>query len=181
MLRWICLFFASSGFTGFVPGVILGKSGKGGGLAGSLVALIMQIIWLPQMSSYAIVSCLIIGSFLLGWLVVGPAEEFMLRMWGPQMRHICEVVEHDFNQTNIDEVHGQFIAGAPLLLATAQTPAIWILLIGFVLFRFFDTVKPWPIKKVEQCSNGSLAIMLDDTIAGLLAAVITTIIMFIFF
>lgn len=181
MLRWICLFFSSSGFTGFVPGAIIGKSGKGGGLAGSLVALIIQIIWLPQMSSYATVGCLVIGSFLLGLLAVKPAEKLMLEKWGPRRRHTGEIVEHDFNQTNIDEVHGQFIAGTPLLLATTQTPVIWILLIGFVLFRFFDTVKPWPIKKVEQCSNGSLAIMLDDTVAGALAAVITTIIMFIFF
>lgn len=40
------------------------------------------------------------------------------------------------------------------------------LLAGFVLFRWFDIVKPWPIKVIDQKVSGGLGIMLDDLLAG---------------
>lgn len=43
---------------------------------------------------------------------------------------------------------------------------------GFILFRLFDIVKPWPIKRVDQEVQGGFGIMLDDILAGLLAALI---------
>ncbi len=46
------------------------------------------------------------------------------------------------------------------------------LLIGFVLFRFFDIVKPWPIREADHSLTGGLGIMLDDVIAGVFAGLI---------
>ena len=43
---------------------------------------------------------------------------------------------------------------------------------GFVLFRFFDIVKPWPIREADHSLSGGLGIMLDDIIAGIFAAAI---------
>ena len=43
----------------------------------------------------------------------------------------------------------------------------WVL--AFVLFRFFDIVKPWPIRRVERRFGGGLGIMLDDIVAALYA------------
>ncbi len=43
------------------------------------------------------------------------------------------------------------------------------ILAGFILFRFFDIVKPWPIKWIDQKVSGGLGIMLDDVIAGVFA------------
>lgn len=43
------------------------------------------------------------------------------------------------------------------------------ILLGFILFRFFDIVKPWPIKIIDAKVDGGLGIMLDDIIAGLFA------------
>jgi len=43
-------------------------------------------------------------------------------------------------------------------------------LLGFVLFRFFDIVKPWPIGWLDRQVDGGLGIMLDDIVAGLMAA-----------
>lgn len=43
-------------------------------------------------------------------------------------------------------------------------------LLGFVLFRFFDIVKPWPIGWLDRKVDGGLGIMLDDLVAGLMAA-----------
>ena len=43
------------------------------------------------------------------------------------------------------------------------------LIVGFVLFRFFDILKPYPIRKVERLRGG---IILDDLMAGLYANII---------
>ena len=45
---------------------------------------------------------------------------------------------------------------------------LWIL-IGFVLFRFFDILKPWPIGWVDKRVSGGFGIMLDDLLAGVMA------------
>ena len=44
----------------------------------------------------------------------------------------------------------------------------WILL-GFVLFRIFDIVKPWPISIADAKIGGGLGVMLDDVLAGFFA------------
>jgi phosphatidylglycerophosphatase A len=41
---------------------------------------------------------------------------------------------------------------------------------GFVLFRIFDVLKPWPIRWLDRSIHGGLGIMLDDALAGLFAA-----------
>ena len=43
------------------------------------------------------------------------------------------------------------------------------LLLGFVVFRFFDALKPWPIRVLDRRVHGGLGIMLDDLAAGLMA------------
>jgi len=47
----------------------------------------------------------------------------------------------------------------------------WLLL-GFVLFRFFDIIKPYPIKWLDQKVSGGFGIMIDDVVAGLYAWII---------
>ena len=66
----------------------------------------------------------------------------------------------------IDEVAGQFVA---LLLVP---PTIALYAVGFVLFRLFDVVKPWPISLLDRRVKGGLGVMLDDVVAGILAAVL---------
>ncbi len=67
----------------------------------------------------------------------------------------------------VDEVAGQLIAlsGA----ATLRHLHIWVA--AFVLFRFFDIVKPYPIRRIEKLPGG-LGIVLDDVMAGIYSAVI---------
>jgi len=49
-------------------------------------------------------------------------------------------------------------------------PLTWQwLLAGFVLFRFLDIVKPWPVRFFDQHVTGGLGVMADDIVAGLLA------------
>jgi len=75
------------------------------------------------------------------------------------------IVERESGQTDpgfvvIDEVAGQWVT-----LAVAPVDAGHALL-GFALFRFFDIVKPWPVRRLEQLPGGT-GIMLDDVAAGI--------------
>lgn len=65
----------------------------------------------------------------------------------------------------IDEVLGFLIA------MSFTEPTLNHLIAGFLLFRFFDIVKPWPIRWLDQHVKGGLGIMLDDIVAGGCAAV----------
>jgi phosphatidylglycerophosphatase A len=65
----------------------------------------------------------------------------------------------------IDEVAGQ-------LIALIAVPLAWkTFLTGFILFRFFDILKPPPVRQLERLPEGT-GIMLDDVAAGILALVV---------
>jgi phosphatidylglycerophosphatase A len=58
-------------------------------------------------------------------------------------------------------------------LTIAFLPVSWPWwLAAFVLFRFFDILKPWPIRWVENRFSGGLGIMLDDIVAAVYAMAI---------
>ena len=63
------------------------------------------------------------------------------------------------------------IAGFAVTMLAAPPRWYW-LLAGFVLFRFFDVVKPWPIREADHSLRGGVGIMLDDIIAGVFAGAI---------
>jgi phosphatidylglycerophosphatase A len=51
-------------------------------------------------------------------------------------------------------------------------PADWTWIIaGFVAFRVFDIVKPWPVSVLDRRVGGGLGIMVDDMLAGVMACV----------
>ena len=66
----------------------------------------------------------------------------------------------DSREIVVDEVAG-------FLLTTLFLPFTWLTLVaGFLLFRFFDILKPPPIRKIEQELRGGLGVVLDDLVAG---------------
>ncbi len=70
---------------------------------------------------------------------------------------------HDHPAIVIDEIAG-------FLITMFAVPAGWVWLVtGFVLFRFFDAVKPWPISWMDRNLKGGTGIMLDDVAAGLVS------------
>lgn len=73
---------------------------------------------------------------------------------------------HDHRAIVWDEIAGYTVT----MLAAPAEPA-W-LIAGFVLFRFFDVVKPSPIREADHSLRGGLGIMLDDIIAGVFAGAI---------
>lgn len=68
---------------------------------------------------------------------------------------------------------------AHFLQDISQPVAMLGLIIAFILFRFFDIIKPPPIGWADKKVAGGLGIMLDDIIAGIMAAVIWIVIMLI--
>jgi phosphatidylglycerophosphatase A len=70
---------------------------------------------------------------------------------------------HDHPGIVWDEFAGYFIT-----MIAAPTGWQWIV-IGFVLFRFFDILKPWPISLADKKLKGGFGIMFDDILAGLAA------------
>ncbi|OOZ36817.1 phosphatidylglycerophosphatase A family protein [Solemya velesiana gill symbiont] len=57
-----------------------------------------------------------------------------------------------------------------LLVTLWMIPPGWMWLVaGFLLFRLFDILKPWPIGWLDRRVSGGFGIMLDDLVAGLLA------------
>ena len=74
----------------------------------------------------------------------------------------------DPSKVVIDEVAGQYIAlsAVPFMI----DPAWWSLILAFILFRFFDIVKPYPARRLESLESG-LGIMADDVVAGVYAAI----------
>jgi phosphatidylglycerophosphatase A len=72
---------------------------------------------------------------------------------------------HDHSGIVWDEFVGFWIT----MIAVPSTWQ-WILA-GFVLFRLFDIVKPWPVKIADEKMKGGFGIMFDDVLAGLYALI----------
>jgi phosphatidylglycerophosphatase A len=66
----------------------------------------------------------------------------------------------------LDEFVGQWVA----LVAAPKT--LLAVGVGFALFRAFDIAKPWPVSWADRRVSGGLGVVLDDVLAGVLAAVV---------
>lgn len=79
---------------------------------------------------------------------------------------------HDHPAIVWDEIVGFWIS-------MFMVPRAWYwVLTGFIVFRVFDIVKPWPISLADKHVNGGLGIMLDDLIAGLFTLLLIQIILY---
>lgn len=91
---------------------------------------------------------------------------FAIGVWSAgRACHISKL--EDPSQVVIDEVSGQLIALTPVAVAPSAVGVI----IAFVLFRLFDIFKPYPIRKLERL-HGGLGVMSDDALAGIFAALL---------
>jgi phosphatidylglycerophosphatase A len=121
------------------------------GTAGSVVGLAAVMAFrqtLLQPPELALCLAALAGLlFVLGVWSAGKAEKILGRV--------------DPGQVVIDEVVGQIIT----FIATPRTT--WVgLVTGFIVFRAFDVVKPFPARQAERFPGG-WGIMLDDVVAGL--------------
>ena len=138
-MRRFAVFVCSFGYVGFFPIA----PGTAGSAAGVLLYMILRGLGL---SSFELP--LAIALFALGvWL--GAATEKALGSVDP-------------GPVVIDEVLG-------MLLTLAFIPVNWIgVLLGFVLFRVLDVMKPYPANRLERLPGG-LGMMADDAMAALYA------------
>lgn len=133
-------------------------SGFGSGLApvaagtvGSALALLPWWLWLRDLSWPTYLGVLVvafaIGVWAAGWVIARTKiEDPGVVVW--------------------DEFVGQWLA---LLLA----PPGWLwMMSGFALFRLFDIWKPWPVRWADRRLHGGFGTMLDDVIAGAMAAAV---------
>ncbi len=131
------VFLATGCYSGYLP--------KAPGTWGSALAVLFYLgLGHLELDTYLAV---LLAITVVGTLVAGSAEKIFDRK--------------DPGAIVIDEIAGMLLtlAGAPL--------NFWALFTGFLLFRLFDILKPWPVRFFDQRLNGGPGIMLDDIMAGL--------------
>ncbi len=84
-------------------------------------------------------------------------------------KYSLEIKKHDPRRIVIDEAFGQLLV---LFQIGESWGTGWLPLLScFLLFRIFDIIKPFPIKKVEKLPGG-WGIVMDDLVAAVYAGVI---------
>ena len=83
---------------------------------------------------------------------------------------------HDSKMIVIDEVAGMWLTIVPIsLYVSADAPLFSVyVVLSFILFRFFDIIKPWPVSFFDQKVGGASGVMADDIMAGIYAALVLT-------
>lgn len=126
-----------------------GLTPKAPGTAGTIVAAILYL-FLSQLS-LALYLFMLFATFVIGIYICDRSSKLL--------------GVHDHGGIVWDEFVGYWIT-----MLVAPSGLIWVV-IGFILFRLFDILKPFPINIFDKYVNGGLGIMLDDAVAGVLACI----------
>jgi phosphatidylglycerophosphatase A len=153
-MKFIFKLIASGFGSGFSPVA----PGTAGSLVGVLLAWLFHLLFsqydLPIYTLFFFVFCLLFISF--GIISTNNLEP----EWGL-----------DSPRFVIDEIAG-------MLISLMFVPFAWeAVLIAFVLFRFFDILKPFGIRSLEKLPGG-WGVMFDDVLAGIYANVLLHVILF---
>ncbi|MFI5217911.1 MAG: phosphatidylglycerophosphatase A [Bacteroidia bacterium] len=135
-----------SGFSPIAPGTV-------GSLVGCFLVFLLNS-FLPS-ENYFFQLCIVHCGLCILFLIIGIISINNLQSeWG-----------HDSPKFTVDEIAG-------MLISVLFIPFSWQnILIGFVLFRFFDILKPFGIRQLEKV-HGGWGVMLDDVLAGIFANII---------
>jgi len=136
------IWIATAGGAGYFPIA----PGTAGSLVGVAVVVGLGQLPLHRAAAMAVLAAASLAILAVGIWAAGRAEEFFGRT--------------DPGQVVVDEVVGQMLTFLLLPHATWK----W-LAGGFLLFRAFDIVKPFPARQAERIPRG-WGIMLDDVVAG---------------
>ena len=82
--------------------------------------------------------------------------------------YLCQKTSDDLNVHDHGGIVWDEWIGLWITYLMLPTGIEWII-IGFIFFRFFDIIKPWPIKWLDQKVDGGFGIMIDDVLAGIFA------------
>ena len=121
--------------------------------------------WAP--GSFASLSALPLAWLLVAaggvWLLLAATlVVFLVGIWAAE-RYMAAVGIHDPTAVVIDEIAGQWLT----LAIVPLDPLAYV--IGFVLFRVFDVLKPWPVSWLDRRVGGGFGVMIDDVAAALYA------------
>ena len=135
----------------------VGLTPKMPGTFGTLASVPLAIIMIHLGTFYE--ALFLMGFILIAFWAAGRSQKLLGR--------------DDPQEVVIDEVAG-------FLLTVSFLPLSWLSLsLGFLLFRFFDILKPFPISSLEKIRGGG-GIVLDDLLAGVYANLCVRIFLFIF-
>lgn len=124
-----------------------GLAPKAPGTFGTLVAVAIYLLLVPlPLSSYLLLTAVVV----------------LVGVW------ICDWSSRRLGVHDHPGIVWDEIAGYLVTMIAAPRGLVWVL-VGFLLFRLFDILKPWPISWLDRRVGGGLGIMLDDVIAGLAA------------
>lgn len=142
----LVVFFATGFYSGYAP--------VAPGTAGSVVGLVLVwLVWEPLLRRSPWF-CLLVF-----------AIAFMIACWiSDRAEQIFE--QHDDSHIVIDEVLGM---AATML---GNPTAFGWLLVGFLLFRVADVVKPWPASWFDRKMRNGAGVMLDDLAAAIYANIV---------
>ncbi|GGP42949.1 phosphatidylglycerophosphatase A family protein [Shewanella saliphila] len=82
--------------------------------------------------------------------------------------YICDKAAKDMGVHDHGAIVWDEVVGLMITMIAAPAGFVWLVL-GFVLFRFFDIIKPWPIRWLDAKVHGGFGIMIDDVLAGIFA------------
>lgn len=120
--------------------------------------------WMPGTfgTLAAIPVYLLVAQLSLVYYLVLTAAMFAVGVW------LCDVTARDAGVHDHPAIVWDEIVG--FLITMLAVPPTWYgVLAGFLLFRLFDILKPWPIRLLDRYVKGGFGIMVDDAVAGLFA------------
>ncbi len=96
---------------------------------------------------------------------------FVIGCWASE-KFVKHYGKEDPGEIVVDEVAAQW------LLLSVFFPTWQSYLVGFILFRIFDIVKPWPVCLADRKVKGGFGVMLDDVLAAFYPILIYVILIF---
>ena len=96
------------------------------------------------------------------------------------VKKVLMYTEHDPSFVVIDEFIGQSVTFLLIADKLNHFNGIIFYILGFILFRIFDVIKPFPVSYADKKINNAFGVILDDIFAGVYAAIILWLIKYFF-
>jgi phosphatidylglycerophosphatase A len=90
---------------------------------------------------------------------------------------ICDVTEKAIGIPDYPGIVWDEIVGYWVTMFLVPPGWQWLFL-GFILFRFFDILKPWPISWLNKNVHGGFGVMVDDLLAAVISFLVLHLIMY---
>jgi len=141
-MRGLIIFIATGGYAGYFP--------IASGTAGAAIGLVLGWLFFAPLWRHSATTFILVFAplFIAGCFIAGAAEKIF--------------AESDSSYIVLDEIFG-------MIATMFLNPTTFLsLTVGFLLFRLFDIIKPWPASRFDRMHNG-FGVMLDDLASGVYA------------